>query len=51
VGGAKQGVQWVAVTKGVELRIVTTHNERGVRSGSSDNNNNNNNNIVGGLCV
>jgi hypothetical protein len=38
----------VVVAKGVELRIATTHNERGVRSGSSSSSNNN---IVGGLRV
>ena len=33
-GEAKE-VQGVAVAKGVELRIATTHSERGVRSGSN----------------
>jgi hypothetical protein len=39
----------VAVAKGVELRIATTHCERGVRSGSNNSNINNNINSVGGL--
>jgi hypothetical protein len=43
-GEAKE-VQGVAVSKGVEVRIATTHNERGVSSGS------NNNSSVGGLRV
>ena len=38
----------MAVAKGVELRIATTHGERGVRSGSKSNINNNS---VGGLRV
>jgi hypothetical protein len=37
----------VAVAKGVELLIATTHIKRGVRNG----NNNTNNNGVGGLRV
>jgi hypothetical protein len=45
MGGAKE-VHRVVVAKRVELRIATTHNERGVRSGS-----NNSINSVGGLRV
>jgi hypothetical protein len=37
----------VAVAKGVELRIATTHSERGVRSG----NNSSSNGRVGGMRV
>jgi hypothetical protein len=49
-GGAK-GVQWVAVAKGVELRIATTHSERGVRSGSNKSSGIRSSNNVGGLRV
>jgi hypothetical protein len=39
----------VAVAKGVELRIATAHNERGIRSGSKSSNNSSSS--VGGLRV
>jgi hypothetical protein len=52
-GGAKE-VQGVVVVRGNELRIATTHNDRGVRSSDNNKSSNNNNCIsigVGGLRV